>query len=87
MERNLASTLLLCVLARTAASQEGRPDCLLGNDVPLCDCMNFLIRKPLVPSSTTFLSELLLGHQYFFLSLSSFLSNRTVAETVLEIQG
>lgn len=53
MERNLASSLLLCVLARTAASQGGSPDCLLGNDAPVCDHMKLLVRKPLAPSSAT----------------------------------
>ena len=87
MERNLASSLLLCILAMTAASQEGSPDCLLGNDVPVCNYMKFLIRKPLAPGCTTCLFELLLGHRYFLSSPSSLPSNGALATTELEEQG
>lgn len=87
MERNLASSLLLCVLATTAASQEGSRDCRLGNAVPVCDYVKFLIRKPLAPGSATCLFELLLGYRYCLSSPSSLPSNGALATTVLEEQG
>ena len=83
MERNLASSLLLHVLATMTASQEGSPDCLLGNDVPVCDYMKFLIRKPLAPGSTSCLFKLLLGHRYFLSSPSSLPANWALATTGL----
>lgn len=84
MERNLASSLLPCVLAMTATSQEGSPACLLGNNVPVCSYMKCLIRKSLASGSIACLFALLSGHQYFLLFSSSLPSNGELATVVLE---
>lgn len=78
---------VLCILAVTAASQEGSPDCLLGSDVPVCNCMKLLIRKPLVPGSANCLFELLSGRRYFLAPSSSLPSNGALATTAPEEQG
>lgn len=41
---------------------------LLGNHVPVCSYVNFLIRKALAPGGAACLSQLLIGHRWFLSS-------------------